>query len=261
MRTIPTFDDLGVERQGHVAIVELRRPPFNYFDLDLISHLLETLRALDDDPSCRAVVLAASGKAFCAGADLGGRGGTPEQFLASARPLYDRAAYLFETRKPIVAAVHGAAIGGGLGLALVADFRVTCESARFAANFARLGVHCGFGLSVTLPRQVGTHAASLMLLTGRRLSGAKAHEVGLADELVPEASVRSTAITLAAEIAAGAPMAVQDMRQTLRQGLGEQVRAATERELQCQVVHAATADHQEGVKAYAERREPVFHDA
>lgn len=250
------YSDLGIERHDQVALLEIRRPPLNYFNADLIGRLLDTLRALDDDVSCRAVVLAAEGKAFCAGADFGGADAAADP--AMARALYERAIGLFETRKPIVAAVHGAAIGGGLGLALAADFRVTCDAARLSANFARLGLHAGFGITATLPRLVGVNAAATMLLTGRRLSGTAAHAIGLADLLVPEAEVRAKALELATEIASGAPLAVQDMRQTLRGRLADDVRAALERELFCQSVHMSSADFREGIKAATERREPVF---
>ncbi len=254
MDELVDWDDLGVERHDRVVLLEIRRPPANYFNVELIGHLVDTLRALDNDASCRAVVLAAQGKVFCAGAEFSGSG----KESIDPGTLYERAIGLFETRKPIVAAVQGPAVGGGLGLALVADFRVTSDAARFSANFVRLGLHAGFGITATLPRLVGNQAAATMLLTGRRLSGAQAHQIGLADELVPPGEVRSKAIELAAELASGSPMALQDMRQTMRRGLVEQVRSMLDRELRCQSVHMARADFREGVKAAAERREPVF---
>ena len=104
--------------------------------------------------------------------------------------------------------MHGAAVGGGLGLALVADFRVTCQEARFSANFNRLGFHPGFGLTATLPRLVGAQQAALLFYTGRRIPGDEAVRIGLADVLVPQAEVRSAAQALALEIAQSAPLAV-----------------------------------------------------
>jgi enoyl-CoA hydratase/carnithine racemase len=256
----PSSEFLGVELIGAVAVLEMRRPPLNFFDSELIGRIVDTLRALDEMPQCGAVVLAAAGKTFCAGADFGGDKPAEDgaEFVSFAGTLYQRAIGIFETRKPIVAAVHGAAIGGGLGLALAADFRVTCESARFSANFARLGIHCGFGISVTLPRLVGINQAATLLYTGRRISGAQALQIGLADQLVPADQVRSAAIAFAAEMAACAPLAVADMRQTLRRGLADQVREVLQRELACQNVHMRSADFREGVRATAERREPRF---
>jgi enoyl-CoA hydratase/carnithine racemase len=172
--------------------------------------------------------------------------------------LCKQAMRLFRTRKPIVAAVHGAAIGGGLGLALVADFRVTCSEARFSAIFDRIGFHPGFGLTVTLPRLVGAHQAALLFYTGRRIPGAEAVRIGLADLLVPQTEVRSAAQALALEIAQSAPLAVLSTRETLRRSLLEAIEAATERELVEQDWLRRTKDFQEGVRAMADRRLPEF---
>jgi enoyl-CoA hydratase/carnithine racemase len=135
---------------------------------------------------------------------------------------------------------------------------VACREASFSANFARLAFHQGFGLSVTLPRLIGPTQASLLLLTGRRIPGDKAHAMGLVDELVPRADVRERAIALAQEIAASGPLAVRAIRATLRDGLAEAVIAATEHELAQQSQLRLTEDFQEGVRAMAERRVPHF---
>ena len=162
------------------------------------------------------------------------------------------------TGKPIVAAVQGAAVGAGLGLALVADFRVTCAEARFSANFTRLGFHPGFGLTATLPRLLGASKAALLMYTGRRVPGDEAVAMGLADVLVPLADVRKAATELATEIAQSAPLAIVATRETLRRGLAEAFGAATEREFEEQDWLRKTADFKEGTKAMAERRLPNF---
>jgi enoyl-CoA hydratase/carnithine racemase len=135
---------------------------------------------------------------------------------------------------------------------------VTCEEARFSANFAKLGIHHGFGLSVTLPHLVGPSRAALVLLSGRRFNGREATELGLADLCVPVEEVRARAIELAAEIAENAPLAVQAMNRTLRAGLAGRVRAATAHEAAEQARLAATDDAREGMIAVAERRPGVF---
>ena len=249
--------EVRVSRHGYVGMVQIDRPPFNFFDVPLIDALLARMREMDADPDCRAIVLAATGKVFCAGADFGG-GIDPEAGIAIARELYGRAVALFEIATPIVAAVQGPAIGGGLGLALTADFRVTSDAGRFSANFAHLGMHCGFGLSTTLPRLVGTSAAAMMLYTARRLNGTEAKAIGLADVLVAPGEEVGQALDLAAEIARGAPLAVQEMRRTLRRGLAEQVRATLDHELACQRDHMHTADFREGLRAAALRETPNF---
>jgi len=239
-----------------VATVELRRPPDNYFDLALIRSLADAYQALDDNPACRAIVLCAEGKHFCAGANFGGDGG--DGLAGGPSALYREAIRLFEAGKPVVAAVHGAAIGGGLGLACSADFRVGCPEARFAANFARLGFHQGFGLTVTLPAIVGQQHSMLLLYTGRRIGGEQAAGIGLCDLLVPAGSVRAEAHALAAEIAGSAPLAVRSIRATMRGGLAARIRAATDREAAEQDRLRGTADFREGVRAMAERRPPRF---
>ena len=165
---------------------------------------------------------------------------------------------LFETRTPVVAAIQGAAIGGGLGLALMPDFRIACPEARFSANFARLGFHHGFGLSVTLPRLVGPQAAAELLYTGRRVKGDEARTLGLCDRLVSRENVREEATALAREIAISAPLAVDSIRQTLRGELPEAIRAATDREKAEQDRLQTTEDWREGVRAMGERRQPDF---
>ena len=258
------FKDIAVEQTGHVALVEIRRPPNNFFDVALIKEIAGAFEALDADPGCRALVLAAQGKAFCAGANFGDGGELdrdgrrPGEPMPGVAHLYVEANRLFRTKKPVVAAVHGAAVGGGLGLAMAADFRVTCPEARFCANFTRLGFHPGFGLSVTLPSVIGTTKAALMLYTSRRVRGEEAHAMGLADVLVPQAEVRSASLALAGEIAENSPLGVIATRATLRGNLADRVRAATEHELAEQTRLRKTEDFKEGVKAMAERRTPVF---
>jgi enoyl-CoA hydratase/carnithine racemase len=178
--------------------------------------------------------------------------------LASTELLYAAAARLCEVGIPWIAAVHGPAIGGGLGLALTANLRVTCPEARFAANFVRLGIHQGFGLSVTLPELVGPSRAALVLLTGRRFHGDEATELGLADICVPADEVRSRALSLAAEVAEGAPLAIRSINRTLRAGLGDRVRQATRVEAGEQARLGATADAAEGIASVFERRPGRF---
>lgn len=237
-----------------VATMEIRRPPNNFFDIGLIDALAAAVADLDADPRCRAIVLCSAGKHFCAGADFS----SPSDAPATDRHLYDAAVDLFATATPVVAAVQGAAIGGGLGLACFADFRIAAPEARFSANFARLGFHHGFGLTVTLPALVGQQRALDLLYTGRRIDGKEAAAIGLADRLAPLAEVRSEAHAFAAGIAASAPLAVTSIRQTMRGDLADRIRIATDREQSEQDRLRRTADWREGVAAMTERRPPRF---
>lgn len=255
----PDAPPVDVTVHDHVATLELRRPPHNFFDPALLSGIADAFEAMDAEPACRAIVLCAQGTSFCAGANFADRETSPVPRSPRAlNPLYLEAIRLFACAKPVVAAVHGPAIGGGLGLALAADFRVTCAEARFSANFNRLGFHPGFGLTHTLPRLVGPQQAARLFYTGRRIGGEEALRIGLADELVPQADVRSRAGALAREIAISAPIAVQSTRETLRAGLVDAIRIAVARESTEQNRHWTTEDFREGVAAMAARRDPVF---
>ena len=245
------YQDVGVEIVGHVAVVEMRRPPHNYFDVELMNALGQIFEDIDEDGALRAIVLAAQGSSFCAGANFNTAGGP-------SRDVYPAAARLFATRKPVVAAIQGPAIGGGLGLALVPDFRVAAPEARFAANFVKLGIHPGFGLTHTLPRLIGAQRAALLMYTGRRLNGEQELAWGLVYELVPLPELRAAALKLAAEIAEAAPLAVVSTRATLRQGLFDAFRDQVRHESDEQTKLLATADAREGVLAVTERRPGRF---
>ena len=247
--------EVNVDATTFVATVELRRPPNNFFDVALIRAVADAYEALDDDPACRAIVLCAEGRHFCAGADFSGSsGGT-----GAPGDLYAEAARLFEAQTPVVAAVQGAAVGGGLGVACSADFRVGSSESRLTANFSRLGFHHGFGLTVTLPDIVGQQRANELLYTGRRIDGTTAASIGLLDRLAGSVEeIRPLAVELAAEIASAAPLAVRSIRSTMRAGLADRVRAATAREDAEQARLRETADFREGIRASAERRDPRF---
>ena len=239
----------------YVATLEINRPPSNYFSVGLIKQIADACDELAADSRCRAVVLCSAGRIFCAGADF-------TDAAAISRPggphLYDVAIRLFEQPLPVVAAIQGAAIGGGLGLAMAADFRVASKEARFAANFALIGIHQGFALSVTLPAAIGQQAALDLLYTGRRVGGEEAHALGLADRLAGPGQVRAQAHALAAQVAAAAPLAIRSIRATMRGQLAAQARDAMARERAEQERLMQTSDWREGLAAVSERRPANF---
>src|ERR1700744_5704132 len=234
-----TYTDIGVEKHGHVGLIEIRKPPLNFFDVSLINQIADALEEFDKDIEIRASVLAAQGKAFCAGANFGDPARQEQEKRAQTDPasnlpinhLYVQAVRIFRNKKPIVAAIQGAAIGGGLGLAFSAGFRVPCPEARFAANFTKLGFHPGFGLTVTLPELVGKNNAELIFYTSRRIGGEEAYRMGLANAVVPQDQVRAEAFKLASEIAECSPLGLVSTRATMRAGLADRVLAATNHEL------------------------------
>ena len=255
------YGDVFLNLSDYVAVVEIRRPPHNFFDSELIHEIAEAFTEMDDNQDCRAIVLAAQGDAFCAGGNFPAQNPSSASVLTQKddkNPLYIEAVRLYSCKKPVVGAIDGPAVGGGLGLALVPDFRVTCPEARFSANFVKLGFHPGFGLTHTLPQLIGQQKANLMFLTGRRIKGEQAVEWGLADVLTSQDLVREEAINLAREIAENAPLAVLSVRATIRQGFAERIKAQTDHESKEQTWQRETDDFKEGIRAVAERRPGNF---
>jgi enoyl-CoA hydratase/carnithine racemase len=255
------YGDVEVTRDGFVAIVEIQRGPNNFFDTQLINSLGDAFDALDEDAQCRASVLCAQGKHFCAGANFSDRSQQSERATRreqDGNPLYSAAVRLFGAKKPIIGAINGSAVGGGFGLSLLPDFRIASPETRFTANFVKLGFHPGFGLTYTLPRLIGQQRANLMFYTGRRIDGETAHAWGLADVLTDQDSIRDEAMKLASEIAENAPLAVTSVRATMRAGIAAAVKAQTDHEFIEQYRLQQTEDHKEGVRAVAERRPGNF---
>lgn len=253
------YGDVEVTLADYVAIAEIQRPPNNFFDTALIQSIAAAFEALDKENDCRAIVLGAQGRHFCAGANFHtGQAERDLRNVESGNPLYNQAVRLFACKKPVVGAIQGAAIGGGFGLALMPDFRVICPETRFSANFTKLGFHPGFGLTYTLPRLIGEQRANLMFYTGRRIGGEEAYAWGMGEVLTDQSNVRNAALQLAKEIAESAPLAVQSVRATMRGHLAAAIKQATDHEFKEQHWLQKTEDHKEGIKAVAERRPGNF---
>ena len=255
-------EGLRTEVHGNVGVVIMDRPPHNFLNFRQIHDIADALEEMQNDMSIRCAVLAADGRSFCAGADFAGDGvgGGDDEVVGgdATLALYQGSGRLFDVTLPIVGAIQGPAVGGGLGLAMVPDIRITCPDARFSANFASLGIHQGFGMSVTLPQLLGPSRAAQVLYSAKRYKGEEAVAIGLADECVPSEQVRERALEVATEIAANAPLALRAIKSTLRLGLGGRVREITQREAQLQAELSASDDAKEGIAAVGERRAGNF---
>ena len=255
-------DGLRVEIHGNVGMVIMDRPPHNFLNFRQIHDIADALVEMENDMSIRCAVLAAEGRSFCAGADFAGDGvgGGDDEVVGgdATLALYQGSGRLFDVTLPIVGAIQGPAVGGGLGLAMVPDIRITCPDARFSANFAALGIHQGFGMSVTLPELLGPSRAAQVLYTANRYKGEEAVAIGLADECVPSSEIRERALEVAADIAVNAPLALRAIKSTLRLGLGDRVREITQREARIQAELSASDDAKEGIASVAERRPGDF---
>jgi len=251
-----TYKDIKVSLKLHTALIKINRPPHNYFDSNVINQIANFLEEMDKNKECRSIILYSEGKNFCAGANFNeitySRGGNIYS------ELYEQALRLFKTKKPIIAIIQGAAIGGGLGLALAADFRIACKESRFSANFGKLGFHQGFGITVTLPRTIGKQKAKWMLLTSNRVKGEKALEIGLADYFVKKNDLMAKAISLSNIINSSGPLGIESIRNTLNIGLVKILSETMKNEALEQNKLKETNDFNEGIKASLERREPKF---
>ena len=249
-------DDLTYSLKQHTAYIKINRPPNNYFDADLIESIANILDDLDKEIMCRSIILYSEGKNFCAGADF-----SKSNFIKGQNiyeNLYKQALRIFKSSKPIIAIIQGAAIGGGLGLALSADFRITCKEARFSANFGKLGFHQGFGISVTLPRIIGNQNAKLLLLTSRRINGEEAFKIGLADVITDKDLLMNKAEELANEINNSGPLGIKAIRSTLNFGLVEEISKVVKKEANIQNKLRNTLDFKEGIESSINRRDANF---
>ncbi|MDQ1646219.1 MAG: enoyl-CoA hydratase [Cryptosporangiaceae bacterium] len=253
-----------IERRGHVLIVTMNRPHArNALSGPMLAILREAWDTTDSDPEIRVCVLTGAGGAFCAGADL--------KAMTSAHPGdtfrsggWDMSALepLLKgrrLRKPLIAAVEGAAIAGGTEILQATDIRVAGESARFGVSEARWGLFPIGGSAVRLPRQIPYTIAADLLLTGRHITAAEAHRIGLIGHVVPDGQALTTALELAEAIAANGPVAVQAILRTMRETEGLAENDAFEVEAKIGMEVFASEDAKEGPRAFAEKRRPTFH--
>ncbi|MEV0715246.1 enoyl-CoA hydratase-related protein [Asanoa sp. NPDC050611] len=258
-------DVLLVDRTDAVVTLTLNRPEaMNALDVPLKEALRDALAALETDRSCRAVVLAGAGRAFCAGQDLREHVGVLESGntdpLDTVRRHYNPiASRLAGLAKPVVAAVGGMAAGAGAGLALLADFRVGGPSTSFLMAFANVGLAADTGLSWSLPRLVGHAKAIELLMLAEQVKADEARSLGLLTRLVEaDADVLPTAQELAARLAAGPTVAYGAIKRQLSIGDAGTLNDALAAEAQAQAISGATADHRNATTAFVNKQRPTF---
>lgn len=251
----PLDYDVTTSLEHGIGIVTFQREPLNFFDSALVRSMSEAATELDEDTDCNIILIRSVGKVFCGGAFLREAGPHLE---SEFREIYKQAYRLFTLQKPVVALVQGPAIGGGLGLALAADFRIAGDNASFCANFSKLGIHCGFGISDTLPRTVGEQSAKRLLLTGRSVNTPEAVALGLVDHHIPGDNMLHDALFVVREIGQNAPLALTGMKRSLNNDRNRIIESIMDSELLEQARCLKSRDFQEGVDALLNNREPVF---
>jgi enoyl-CoA hydratase len=250
---------------GRIALITLNRPEVsNAMNTALGVRLGEVLDEVAGRPGVRVAILTGAGeRAFCAGGDLKERNGmTPEQWTHQHRIFEETVRRLREMRRPIFAAVNGAAVAGGCELAMSADFIIASANARFGQSEVRVGIMPGVGGTQWLPRRLPMGRALQMLMTGELISAEEAWRCGLVNEVLPSvAALRERALAIAEAIAANSPAAVEQAKRAARVGRDLPLAEAMVLELECYRRMVDHPDRYEGIRAFNERRAPRFQDA
>jgi enoyl-CoA hydratase len=271
------YEHLQIERADGIAILWLARPEkLNAVNRALWDAIPQAVADLDADPAVRVIVLAGRGKAFCAGIDLADHApalmqgasisGKGESAVGKRRALYDdirryqrAVSCLALTNKPVIAAVHGACLGAGMDLITACDLRLATADAVFSVRETRIAMVADVGTLQRLPRIVGDGAARELIFTGRDIDAARAREIGLVSELLPDAGALFARVrAVAAEIAAHSPLALQGAKQVLGFGERRETDAALDYVAVWNAAFLQSDDLAEAVNAFAERRKPEF---
>lgn len=248
-------------RDDHYAIVSFNRPEAaNALSTQMAKDIISVMEYLTDEIDIWAVILTGSGeKAFCAGADLKERKDMTKDQIRWQRALFVRAFQsVLNFPKPIIAAVNGFAMGGGFEFALCCDFIVAAEEATLALTEVGLGIIPGGGGTQNLPRFIGKQKAKELIFRAKRLSGKEAHEWGIASYVVPRAELLSFTIDIIKDITKNAPVAVYQAKRAINFGVELDLATAMAFEAECYNTCLTTEDRDEGLRAFNEKRKPVF---
>jgi enoyl-CoA hydratase len=279
--TPPSATSLGGSAPGYPTAPELlidepvpgvrrftmnRPDKLNAMTAALITALHDALDAVSVDRSCRSVIITGAGKGFCAGLDLGGYGeaphsdgiGTTPKGLAVQKHIASLIPHLRSLPQPVIAAVNGAAAGGGFALVLGSDVRLAARSAKFNAAFVRIGLSaCDIGTSWILPKLVGLARSQELMVTGRIIDSTEAERIGLVVRTVDDNQLMASALVTAEQISANSPFGVAMTKEAMWSALEiPGMQAAIDLENRQQIMISATADHREAMAAFVERRTP-----
>lgn len=261
-----SFKNIVYDIQNHIVKIILNRPEvFNALSDEMVQDFKEVIDRINSDSEIRVVIITGAGKAFCAGGDLT----SMLDRLNSTESFYHRQAYMnrrvAETAKkirsirpPVIAALNGAAVGAGAGLALLCDIRIASEKARIGFPYVKRGLALDWGVAETLPSLVGTAHAIELVSTGRLIDAKAAQEIGLVNQVVPQESFTAAVDQLCLEIARNAPIAVSLCKSQILKKAKQRIEEALDFETYIQTLCQSSEDHREGVQAFLEKRDPDF---
>jgi enoyl-CoA hydratase/carnithine racemase len=246
-------------KEGKIATITVNRPEaYNALNPDTLQEISDALVDFMNDDNLYAGILTGAGeKAFCAGADIGDTLPKMKKYKGQpwAEPPLFRGLKLW---KPLVAAINGHALGGGLELVLLCDIRIAAENATFGVPEVGLGLIPAWGATQRLPRAIPTAIANEMLMTGRSINAQEAYRVGLVNKIVPQAELMATAKQMAEMVCKPAPLAVRAAKKAINEGLTLSLAQGLELEKELTDYVTSTEDFQEGIKAFSEKRKPVW---
>lgn len=260
-------DELLCAVRERVAVITLNRPQARNALSDRLTPALRTMiRQCGENPGVNALLITGAGTAFCAGGDVKGMGGNasqpPRSFDERVALLQERqrtlTGALVAVRKPTIAALPGPAVGAGLALALACDIRIAAQSAFVSTGYMRVGLSGDYGIAWLLTRLVGTARARELMFFSEKIDAARCEAIGLVNRVVPDERLREEAFAMARDLAAGPAVALRHMKSNLDEALALDFATALDHEAERLVRSAATADHKEAVRAFVEKRKPVF---
>jgi enoyl-CoA hydratase/carnithine racemase len=256
------YETILVEKKDHITTITLNRPEkLNALNPRMFAELVHAFRKVGQDDDTRVLVITGAGRGFCSGVDLTPgpaegeielEGVTPGDFPREA-PLI-----LSGMKKPVIAAINGVAVGGGLTLTLSCDIRIASEAARFSLPLTRLGFTFELGSSYFLSRVIGIGKACELIFTGRMIDAAEAREIGLVNRVVPPEQLSDIVYEMAGQIAKAVPLAQEVSKAGLYQGLNADLPTQLRWEVLANAYLGQTEDRREAIRAFAEKREPVF---
>ncbi len=258
---IPDYATLAIARNGHVLAVTLNRPQaLNALNSQMGLDLIDLWARLANTKDVRVVILTGAGdRAFCAGGDFKERDGMTDEAWRHQHEIFERAFLaIIDSPLPVIAAANGHAFGGGLEFILAADFAYGVSTARFALTEVTIGIMPGGGGTQTLPRAVGGRRAKELILTGRPFSAAEALEWGVLNRVFEPGELMPAVIETAAEIARNAPLSVHQAKKSIQNGLQVDLHRGLEIEIEAYNRLVPTEDRREGIRAFLEKRKPVF---
>ncbi|RLB63866.1 MAG: enoyl-CoA hydratase/isomerase family protein [Deltaproteobacteria bacterium] len=258
-----SYQHIEVRVDGAIGELRLNRPADrNAMSPEMGEEIVQAVAELNGHDELRSVLIVGAGKCFSSGGDFALldrlAGSRPDDGRRTMRTFYGNYLAIRELRVPTIALIHGHALGAGLCFALGCDIRLAAEGTKVGMTFVRVGLHPGMGATFLLSRAVGAARAAELLLTGRVIGAQQALDMGLVSQVVPPAELEATGRVVAEEIALCAPIAVAQLKATLRDDGHRSLGEALDREAACQAIDYATADMAEAIAAFRGKRPPAY---